>query len=180
MKYKCVGPIYLRVLVKKIQNKGKKMVSESRGGGLRIKKDSVQQKNIVGLKPFEKNTKVENFDRQSVGGSQEEINKNIEEYLKNATINNKKSVKFEDNSYIISDINLKDLLVSKCCSCFSRKKNVFKAILKESSNIIREKLDILNILRTIYIIEYSNDLNKNIDKIKMSKECIDALIDIIK
>ena len=57
---------------------------------------------------------------------------------------------------------------------------MYKVILKESSNIIKEKLDILNIFRTIYIIEYSSDLNKNIDKLKMSKECTDDLIDIIK
>ena len=132
------------------------------------------------MKSFKRNTKVENFDRQSIKNSREEINKNSEEYLKDVTIKKKKSVKFEDNSYIISDINLKDLLVSKCCSCFSRKKNVYKVILKESSNIIREKLDILNIFRTIYFFEYSNDLNKKFDKIKMSKECTDELIDSIK
>ena len=165
---------------KKIQNKEKKIISKSRSKNLRNKKDSVLKSDTIEVKSFKRNTKVENFDRQSIKNSREEINKNSEEYLKDVTIKKKKTVKFEDNSYIISDINLKDLLVSKCCSCFSRKKNVYKVILKESSNIIREKLDILNIFRTIYIIEYSNDLNKNIDKIKMSQECTDDLIDSIK
>ena len=165
---------------KKIQSKEKKIISKSRSKNLRNKKDSVLKSDTIEVKSFKRNTKVENFDRQSIKNSREEINKNSEEYLKDVTIKKKKTVKFEDNSYIISDINLKDLLVSKCCSCFSRKKNVYKVILKESSNIIKEKLDILNIFRTIYIIEYSSDLNKNIDKLKMSKECTDDLIDIIK
>jgi len=165
---------------KKSQNKEKKIITKSRSKHLRNKKDSIQQKDIIEMKSFKKNTKVENFERQSIKNSREEINKNSEEYLKDISPKKKKTVKFEENSYIISKINLKDLLISKCCTCCSRKKNIYKVIMKESSNIIKEKLDILNIFRNIYFIEYSNDLNKNIEQIKMSKDCSKELIDFIK
>ena len=165
---------------KKSQNKEKKIITKSRSKNLRNKKNSIQQKDIVEMKSFKKNTKVENFERQSIKNSREEINKNSEEYLKDISPKKKKTVKFEENSYIISKINLKDLLISKCCTCCPRKKNIYKVIMKESSNIIKEKLDILNIFRNIYFIEYSNDLNKNIEQIKMSKDCSKELIDFIK
>ena len=45
-------------------------------------------------------------------------------------------------------------------------------MLKESVRIIRDKLDIFNIFRDLYFIEHSksNNINKNLDIIKMSNE----------
>jgi hypothetical protein len=111
---------------KKIQNKEKKIISKSRSKNLRNKKDSVLKSDTIEVKSFKRNTKVENFDRQSIKNSREEINKNSEEYLKDATIKKKKTVKFEDNSYIISDINLKDLLVQNVVVAFQEKKMCIK------------------------------------------------------
>ena len=48
-------------------------------------------------------------------------------------------------------------------------------------NIIIEKLDIFNIFRTIYSIDYTNTyLNKNFDIIKISEESTKKLSEIIK
>ena len=47
--------------------------------------------------------------------------------------------------------------------------------------IIMEKLDVLNIFRNQYFIEYSiNDLKKNLNKMKMSKELSNELSEITK
>ena len=44
-----------------------------------------------------------------------------------------------------------------------------------------EKLDVLNIFRNQYFIEYSiNDLKKNLNKMKMSKELSNELSEITK
>ena len=47
--------------------------------------------------------------------------------------------------------------------------------------LIKEKLDIFNIFRSIYTIENSNNaINKNLDSIKMSGEFTKVLSDIVK
>ena len=62
-------------------------------------------------------------------------------------------------------------------SLFQRKKkNVYKLLLNETMNVIREKLDIFNLFRDLCSIENSKNNFKNKPEIiKMSKECSNDL-----
>ena len=127
-------------------------------------------------KSSRKEIKLENID----------FKKDYEEN-KNSLDNLNNTIKKEDKNeqsivWIINKINLKYLLISKCCCCCKKyKKNVYSLISNESMKLIKEKLDIINIFRNLYIIENSNNvINKNFDSIKMSEECTKELLDIKK
>ena len=121
--------------------------------------------------------KLLNFDLSEKKISKEKHDKIASDMLNNTTIINKKDI----YSGIVTKINLKDLLVS-ICSCGKRnKKKIYRILINESMNIIRKKLDIINIFKNLYSIEHSNnDLNsnKNSDIIKMSTKCINDLSEI--
>ena len=99
--------------------------------------------------------------------------------LNNTTIINKSDK--DNNNGIITKINLKDLLSSLCACGKRNRKKIYKILINESMNIIRNKLDVINIFRNICLIEKSKDdlnLNKNHDIINMSKKCINDLSEI--
>ena len=85
------------------------------------------------------------------------------------------------NIGIITKMSLKDVLSSLCACGKRNRKKIYKILIEESMNIIRNKLDIINIFRNICLIEHShNDLNSNkdINQIKMSKRSINDLSEI--
>ena len=117
-----------------------------------------------------KEIKIENIDFNK----DFEENKNSSDNLNNTT---KKENKTDPSiDWIINEINLKDLLISKCLCCKKYKQNVYSLIVNESMNLIKGKLDIINIFRSMYIIENSK-INKNLDSIKMSEEFKKLLLD---
>ena len=85
------------------------------------------------------------------------------------------------NIGIITKMSLKDVLSSLCACGKRNRKKIYKILINESMNIIRNKLDIINIFRNICLIEHSNNdltLKKNSDVIKMSKRAINDLSEI--
>ena len=160
------------------RNKERKIMIQSINKN--INDNNNENKSNLEMNPLKKEIKIENIDDQSIKHSFENINKNSVEYLFHTT---KKSVKDNENNLIIEKINLIDVLISKCCCsrCFRKRRKVYDIILEESMNIIIEKLDIFNIFRTIYSIDYTNTyLNKNFDIIKISEESTKKLSEIIK
>ena len=148
----------------KNKNKEKKMIMASNLKNINNKNKNSEKQST------RKEIKLENIDFQK----DYEENKNCLDNLNNSV---KKENKNEQNiDYIINKINLKDLLISKSLCCENYKKNVYNLILNESMKLIIEKLDIINIFRSMYIIENSK-INKNLDPIKMSEEFKKLLLD---
>ena len=147
-----------------------------------INKDDLAQKsNASEIKSSIKEIKLENFDFQSIKKNYEEdINKNSLDDLNNFTKKDK-TEQSNDNDWIIDKIYLRNLLILKFCCVKKYKGRVYDIILKESMKLIKEKLDIFSIFRSIYKIENSNNvINENLDSIKMSGEFTKVLSDIIK
>ena len=123
--------------------------------------------------------KLLNFDLSEKKMNKEKHNKIDSDMLNNTTMIHKKDI----YSGIITKISLKDLLIS-ICSCGKRnKKKIYRILINESMNIIRNKLDIINIFRNLCSIEHSNNnlnLSKNSNIIKMTKSCINDLSEIIE
>ena len=142
--------------------------------------DLAQKNNASEIKSSRKEIKLENIDFKSIKKNYEDINKNSLDDLNNYTQKDKND-KTNDNDWIIDKIHLRYLLISKCCCCKKYKGKVYGIILKESMKLIKEKLDIFSIFRSICTIENSNNsVNKNLDSIKMSGEFTKVLSDIIK
>jgi len=86
-----------------------------------------------------------------------------------------------NNIGLITKMSLKEVLLSKCACGKRNKKKIYNILIDESMNIIRKKLDIINIFRNICLIEHSHNdlnLNKDSDIIKMSKKCESDLSEI--
>ena len=107
--------------------------------------------------------KLGNFDNYS--------EKNIYKY------SGKNSINYNEKDWLIDKINLKETLMSICCSFKRKRRNVYKLLLNETMNIITEKLDIFNLFRDLCTMENSKD-DYNSRIIKMSKECSNRLQDI--
>ena len=128
---------------------------------------NINSRNLLKNDLNEKKMKKEKNDKSNI------------EMLNNSVIINKNEK--DDNNIIITKINLKDLLLSKCTCGKRKRKKMYKILIEESMIIIRNKLDIFNIFKNMYSIEHSNkDLNlKNVpDIIKMSNKCINDLSEI--
>ena len=109
------------------------------------------------------------------------MGKNSIEPFSNA-LKNSDNIKDNENNWIVENMSLADIFISKfCCCCTKKKRNVYKILSNESMNVVIEKLDIFNIFRNICLIEYSNYKSyNNLDIIEMSEECSKGLSDIIK
>ena len=168
----------------KNKNKEKKLIIKSNFKNINnnINKDDFAQKsNASEIKSSIKEIKLENIDFQSIKKNYEEdINKNSLDDLNNFTKKDK-TEQSNDNDWIIDKIYLRNLLILKFCCVKKYKGRVYDIILKESMKLIKEKLDIFSIFRSIYKIENSNNvINENLDSIKMSGEFTKVLSDIIK
>ena len=116
--------------------------------------------------------KIENFDNNLSKNNFKYSYKNSKEIFYKR-INKLDSINDEEKDFIINKINLKETLMS-ICSCFKRKRNVYKLLLNETMSVIMEKLDIFNLFRDLCSIETSkDDCNSRI--IKISKECSNHL-----
>ena len=168
----------------KNKNKERKMIIKSNFKNIMTnlnEEDLAQKNNGSEIKSSRKEIKLENIDFQSIKKNYEEnINKNSLDDLKNYTQKDKND-QSNDNDWIIDKIYLRNLLISKFCCVKKYKGKVYGIILKESMKLIKEKLDIFSIFRSICTIDNSNNaINKNLDSIKMSGEFTKVLSDIIK
>ena len=165
---------------KKIIKKRKKIIINSNNKNIHLDKDSSQKKETIEIKSLKNEIKDEKAELRSNKNSRDEINKKSEDYLNDISKKKKNDKNIEPN-WSIDEITLKDLLISKFYCCSKNRTNVYKLILDESMKIIMEKLDILNIFRNQYFIEYFiNDLKKNLNKMIMSKELSNELSEITK
>ena len=124
--------------------------------------------------------KIPNFENLSIRSNDKDTNTKREKSYYSIDKNIKTS-KINEKDWIITNIGLKDLFISRFYCCKRKKKNVYNLLLNESMEVIMEKLDIFNIFRNICSIEYANNnLKNNFDVIKMSKECSKDLSEIIK
>ena len=120
--------------------------------------------------------KIHNFENKSIKNSDKYPIKNREESDYNI-VKNLNASQVNENDWIITNISLKDLFISRFHCGKKKKRNVYNLLLNESMEVMMEKLDIFNIFRNICSIEYAN---KNLEIIKMSKECSKDLTEIIK
>ena len=142
---------------------------------------NLKKKEIIEHKSLKNEIKDEKGELKSNKNSRDEINKNSADYLNDITHKKKKEDKDSEQNWVIYKITLKDLLISKFYCCSKKRKNVYDLLLKESMKIIMEKLDIFNIFRNQYFIEYLiNDSKKNFNEMKMSKELLNDLSEIVK
>ena len=123
------------------------------------------------LKIFKKDVKEENFVLHTIKDSYDSTNKQSSDSFKMQSNKHVKSVDNE-NINIINKITLRDQFISIFYCCSKNRGKTYNIVLKESVRIIRDKLDIFNIFRDLYFIENSksNNINKNLDIIKMSSE----------
>ena len=141
--------------------------------------------NSTTSKNFEVNSlvneiKIPNFENLSIKSNDKDTNTKSEKsyYIIDKNI---KTSKVNEKDWIISNISLKDLFISRFHCGERKKRNIYNLLLNESMKVIMEKLDIFNIFRNICSIEYANNnLKNNFDVIKMSKECSKDLSEIIK
>ena len=85
------------------------------------------------------------------------------------------------NEMLINKINLKDIFIPKCLFCMSKKRKICKLLLKESTKVIYEKLDIFNIFKNIITIEYINSFFENhSNEIIMPEEWVNNISNINK
>ena len=160
----------------------KKKKKEEKTSNMKIlNKDivSISSKSIIRVNSFKNEIKKESIEILPLKNSRQDTNKNKEKSDNTDKIN-KIILKNKDN-WIITNISLKDLFISRFYCCKGKKRKVFNLLLNESMEVIMEKLDIFNIFRNICSIEYSNNnLKNNLDVIKMSEKCSKILSEIIK
>ena len=150
---------------------------------LNIKIQDITSKNssksITIVNSFKNKIKKENIENLPIKNRPQDTNKNKEKFYNRDKIS--KTILKNKNNWIITNISLKDLFISRFYCCKGKKRKVYNLLLNESMEIIMEKLDIFNIFRNICSIEYSNnDLENNLDVIKMSEKCSSILSEIIK
>ena len=136
-------------------------------------------KSITIVNSFKNKIKKENIENLPIKNRPQDTNKNKEKFYNRDKIS--KTILKNKNNWIITNISLKDLFISRFYCCKGKKRKVYNLLLNESMEIIMEKLDIFNIFRNICSIEYSNNnLKNNLDVIKMSEKCSSILSEIIK
>ena len=133
--------------------------------------------NIMETNSYKIGNEVENYENQSVK------NKSRQYYIKESTLDinmkktqNKDLIKEKSNNQEINYINLNNFLVI-VGFCFVRKRNnLDNALLDEGMSIIKEKLDIFNLLRNMLLDEHMQiKLKMEHEEIKISGECLKKL-----
>ena len=77
----------------------------------------------------------------------------------------------KENRRIVSNIKLNRACIYFCFFYVKKRKNVQNILLNEGMKLIIEKLDLLNLFRTLYRDEKIHDYVKNGETIKMSENC---------
>ena len=139
----------------------------------------INKKNLLESNSFSNEMKVLTYDTHSVKNSLKNLNNNKIQYsLNQQKYNNDKNFK---NEILINKIGLKDIFIPVCLYYLRQKRKIYKILLKESMNIMIEKLDIFNVFKNICSIEYINDYNNNhFNEIKMTEECSNNIFNISK
>ena len=104
-----------------------------------------------------------------------ERNINNENNIRNIDIYNFKNENEEKDSTLIKKIEINKCCIYFCFLCVRKRKNMENILLDEGMRIIIEKLDIINIFKTLF----RNDIDLKEEKIiKMSNSCIKRLNEI--
>ena len=106
---------------------------------------------------------------------------NSDKSLKLVNMKRRLSRKFskENNKSFINHVDMNYFCVHFGFCCVRSKKNLQNILMDEAMNLVTEKLDIINIFRTMCLneeIQFKYEFN--IDIIQMSEECVNALKDI--
>ena len=106
---------------------------------------------------------------------------NSDKSLKLVNMKRRLSRKFskENNKSFINHVDMNYFCVHFGFCCVRSKKNLQNILMDEAMNLVTEKLDIINIFRTMCLneeIQFKYEFN--IDIIQMSEDCINALKDI--
>ena len=109
---------------------------------------------------FKSNIKINNLNNNEIESikiankdSNKDMGKNNIEPLSNA-LKNSDNIKYNENNWIVENMSLADIFISKFyCCCKKKKRNVYKILSNESMNVFIEKLDIFNIFRNLCLIE---------------------------
>ena len=159
-------------------NKKKEKVIKAKTKG-KIKKIKKNKSEATALKSDIKINNLNNIGIESILDRNKDMNKNsIEPFCNTPKSNNSDITKDkENNNWIVENMNLADIFISAFyCCCKKKKRNVYRILINESMNLVMEKLDIFNIFRNIFSIEYYNyELNNKLDIIKMSEESSKSL-----
>ena len=124
---------------------------------------------------LEENTKNKKRKKNSIKRS------NSDKSLKLVNMKRRLSRKFskENNKSFINHVDMNYFCVHFGFCCVRSKKNMQNILMDEAMNLVTEKLDIINIFRTMCLneeIQFKYEFN--IDIIQMSEECVNALKDI--
>ena len=106
---------------------------------------------------------------------------NSDKSLKLVNMKRRLSRKFskENNKSFINHVDMNYFCVHFGFCCVRSEKNLQNILMDEAMNLVTEKLDIINIFRTMCLneeIQFKYEFN--IDIIQMSEECVNALKDI--
>ena len=87
-------------------------------------------------------------------------------------IRDKKREEIGMTSDIIDEIKINRFFIVFAFCCIRKRKNVNNFVLEEGLNIIRKRLDVLNIFKRLYFDEKSQEsLLKEKEEISMSDDC---------
>ena len=157
---------------RKSKNKKKimvnKLINESSNNNSEAKLN--EQQKIMLEENKKKEIKRDSFKRR---------NSNKEVSLRNMKRRLSRKFTKENNKTFINYVTMNNFFVHFGFCCVRKKKNMQNILMDESMNLVTEKLDIINIFRTLCLneeIQYKYEFN--IDIIHMSDECINALKDI--
>ena len=122
-----------------------------------------------------KNEKNKRSKRKSIERS------NSDKSIKLVNMKRRLSRKFskENNKSFINHVDMNNFCVHFEFCCMRRKKNLQNILMDEAMNLVTEKLDIINIFRTMCLneeIQFKYEFN--IDIIQMSEDCVNALKNI--
>lgn len=106
---------------------------------------------------------------------------NSDKSIKLVNMKRRLSRKFskENNKSFINHVDMNNFCVHFGFCCMRKKKNLQNILMDEAMNLITEKLDIINIFRTMCLneeIQFKYEFN--IDIIQMSEDCVNALKNI--
>ena len=180
-------------------NKKKDIINQSKNEGsidlnkitnesfLMIKSKNKNIRNIASLNKYEKSKNKEKLSQNKlINGNDRNLfdkndikifnfNMNFKNYNKEKDKNN---AKIKEKRRIIRKIKINRVYIYFCFCCTRKRKNMQNVLLDEGMKLIKERLDLLNLFRTIYQEEKINLNFATTEYIKMSDECKKKIEDI--